>query len=323
MPTRSRKSLSEKTDLHPRNPHRFRYNFQQLILSNSELKAYVFVNQFGNESIDFANPDVVKALNKALLSFFYDIKYWDIPNNYLCPPIPGRADYIHYLADLLASSNKGIIPIGEKIVGLDIGVGANCIYPILGTKEYGWHFVGSDIDPKAIESAQSIVDLNPILSKSIEIRRQLSSDDIFTGIVHSNDRFDFTICNPPFHSSAQEAAAKSNRKLKNLGLLRGNKRTLNFSGQSNELWCKGGEETFLRKMVLQSAKIPKQCFWFTSLVSKSASLPSIYKVLKDSNALDVQTIKMSQGQKVSRFVAWTFLSTEEQLEWRKKRWKLS
>jgi len=130
------KISSEKTTLHPRNPHRFRYDFEKLILSFPELKEFVFINEHNVETIEFANPDAVKALNKALLISDYDIKNWDIPKNYLCPPIPGRADYIHYIADLLAESNNGIIPEGENVVGLDIGIGANCIYPIIGNETY-------------------------------------------------------------------------------------------------------------------------------------------------------------------------------------------
>lgn len=321
MPSRERIDQPEKRGLHPRNPHRFRYNFQELMASCSELKRFVHVNQFGNESIDFADPAAVKALNKALLSHFYGIENWDIPANYLCPPIPGRADYIHYLADLLASCNGGEIPKGDKIVGLDVGVGANCVYPIIGTKEYGWRFVGSDIERVAVESAQRIVKSNSILTKNVEIRFQTLSNNIFRGIVSSDDRFDLTLCNPPFHSSPQEAAAGSERKLRNLGLKKGNKTTLNFGGQNTELWCEGGEESFLRRMVEQSAEIPTQCYWFSSLVSKSASLPSLYRFLKAAHAVEVHTIDMAQGQKISRFVAWTFLSEQEQKEWREKRWK--
>jgi 23S rRNA A1618 N6-methylase RlmF len=51
-------------------------------------------------------------------------------NHYLCPPFLEETDYIHYIADLLASSNNGIIP-KHAVQGLDIGVGANCIYPIM------------------------------------------------------------------------------------------------------------------------------------------------------------------------------------------------
>ncbi|RPH31393.1 MAG: 23S rRNA (adenine(1618)-N(6))-methyltransferase RlmF [Bacteroidales bacterium] len=321
MSSRTQINQSEKMGLHPRNPHRFGYNFQELIFCCKGLKPFVFINQYGNESIDFANPAAVKALNKALLIQFYEIKHWDIPANYLCPPIPGRADYIHHIADLLASDNEGVIPRGESIVGLDIGLGANCVYPIIGVKEYGWRFVGSDIDKKAIDSAQRIVDSNPILTNRVEIRLQQSSDNIFRNIVRPDEKYAFTVCNPPFHASAQEAAEKSNRKLVNLGLRKGDKVILNFGGMSNELWYKGGEEAFLQKMIVQSAEIPKQCFWFTSLVSKSATLPPVYKALKTSNALEIQTIKMAQGQKVSRFVAWTFLTDQEQKEWQDKRWK--
>jgi 23S rRNA (adenine1618-N6)-methyltransferase len=42
--------------------------------------------------------------------------------HYLCPPIPGRADYIHLHSRLLAESNNGIIPKGHGIQGLDIGI---------------------------------------------------------------------------------------------------------------------------------------------------------------------------------------------------------
>jgi 23S rRNA (adenine1618-N6)-methyltransferase len=39
------------------------------------------------------------------------------------PPIPGRADYIHQIADLLATCNKKVVPTGADIRILDIGVG--------------------------------------------------------------------------------------------------------------------------------------------------------------------------------------------------------
>ena len=320
MNSRSNSSLPEKAGLHPRNPHRFRYNFPELIASCPELEAFVSLNQYGSHSIDFANPSAVKSLNKALLIHFYGIEKWDIPANYLCPPIPGRADYIHYLADLLAEYNGGIIPRGATVKGLDIGVGANCIYPIVCAKEYAWQLVGSDIDKVAVESATAIANSNSVLNSKVEIRLQPSSNDIFRGIIKPNERFDFTICNPPFHASAEEAAAGSNRKVRNLGLKQKGTPILNFGGQCNELWCEGGEETFLRHMVEQSAEIPTQCFWFTSLVSKSASLPSVYQALRAAHAWDVHTVDMAQGQKISRFVAWTFLRDEEQQAWRKERW---
>jgi len=311
----------EKSELHPRNKHRSRYNFKQLIGTSKELKRFVFKNEHNDDSIDFADQSAVKALNRALLKHFYDVPQWDIPKDYLCPPIPGRADYIHYVADLLGSSNKGKLPKGNRIKVLDIGVGANCIYPIIGHQEYGWNFVGSEIDPLSVESAKRIIDANKSLQGAIEIRQQASKMGIFRGIVGRNERFDAVVCNPPFHSSLKEAEQGTRQKWRNLG---GNekevKHVLNFGGNKAELWCPGGERAFVEQMIIQSAQIANQCLWFTSLVSKSANLKNIYNALVKANAFEVTTVQMSQGQKTSRFVAWTFQDEAAQAEWAKG-WK--
>lgn len=310
------KISTEKTTLHPRNPHRFRYDFEKLILSFPELKEFVFINEHNVETIEFANPDAVKALNKAILISDYDIKNWDIPQNYLCPPIPGRADYIHYIADLLAESNNGIIPEGENIVGLDIGIGANCIYPIIGNETYQWSFVGTDIDENAIQNCKKIISENPKLIDSISLQLQVEPRYIFKNIILPEDKFAFTICNPPFHASQEEATKASIRKINNLENTRTKKPILNFGGQNAELWCEGGEFAFITQMIYESVKYPLQVFWFTTLVSKKDNLRSIYKTLNKVGAVEIKTIEMAQGQKTSRFVAWTFLSEKQQKDWK-------
>lgn len=316
----SRNNFPEKENLHPRNRHRSRYDFKKLSIACPQLSKYVFINKYNNETIDFANPDAVKTLNKALLNQFYGVKNWDIPPNYLCPPIPGRADYIHYIADLLASSNKGTIPKEKSINVLDIGVGANCVYPIIGAYEYGWSFIGSDSDAGAIESAKKIVESNANF-KNIEIRKQNFSETIFKGIIQPDELFDAVICNPPFHTSAAEAMEGTFRKLHNLNPGKKVKPILNFGGQHAELWCKGGEKAFVTKMIKESVGFSNTCFWFSSLISKSENLPTIYSELQKTKPFDVKTVEMKQGNKISRFVAWTFLSAEQQKEWRMERWK--
>ncbi len=301
--------------LHPRNKHQSRYDFKVLVSSTPELADFVSVNKYGDESIDFANPNAVKCLNKALLSHFYQIEHWDIPEGYLCPPIPGRADYIHYSADLLASYNNQNIPKGNKIKVLDIGVGANCVYPIIGHKEYGWSFVGSEIDQVAIKSANNIININSSLKNAIEVRHQPAKNAIFKGIIHKEERFDLTICNPPFHSSAAAALEGSQRKVRNLGGKNYVKPNLNFGGQASELWTDGGEVGFIGKMIDESKLYKQQCFWFTSLVSKSENLPAIYAMLDRAGALETRTNNMVTGNKVTRIVAWTFLTVKEQAEW--------
>jgi len=304
-----------KKSLHPRNFHNNRYDFPQLLKSLPKLKNYVFKNKYDELSIDFSNAKAVLTLNKAILSHFYNIKEWSIPNGYLCPPIPGRADYIHYIADILAKSNNNKIPNGSKIKGLDIGIGANCIYPIIGNSVYGWSFVGSDIEKKSIESSKKIIESNDSLNGNIECRLQTNSDNIFTGIIKKDDKFDFTLCNPPFHKSQEEAQAGSKRKVQNLTKQVVKKASLNFGGKSNELWCKGGEVAFIKTMIKQSKKYAKNCFWFSTIVSKKDNLQFIYDTLDYVKPMEYKTIQMKQGQKISRIVIWTFLSKEEQKQW--------
>jgi hypothetical protein len=81
-----------KPELHPGNKNREHYDFGKLIGNSPELAQYFRPNIYGDESVDFANPEAVKALNKSLLIQHYGITKWDIPPGYLCPPVTGRAD---------------------------------------------------------------------------------------------------------------------------------------------------------------------------------------------------------------------------------------
>ncbi|MEA3522122.1 MAG: 23S rRNA (adenine(1618)-N(6))-methyltransferase RlmF [Campylobacterota bacterium] len=306
--------------LHPRNFHNERYDFEALIKNKPTLASFVRENKYGDLSIDFASRDAVLVLNQALLAHFYNIENYELPKDALIAPIPGRADYLHYIADLLSACNDGEIPRGEKIVGLDIGTGANCIYPILGSSIYDWNFVTSDIEELSIKSALRIIDANELLDEKIECRLQSNKENIFNNIFMKKDRFDFTLCNPPFHTSAEEASLGSQRKVRNLTKNKNAKKSLNFAGVSNELWCEGGEITFIKKMIRESVEYGSKCFYFTTLVSKKENLKAIYKVLKAVKPVEVKTIEMKQGQKISRFVAWTFLSKAQQTQWRKERW---
>lgn len=295
----------EKENFHPRNRHRHRYNFPELIKACPELADYVSPNPFEDLSIDFADPNAVKSLNKALLKQFYAIGLWDFPEGFLCPPIPARADYIHYAADLLIGED-GKLPKGKHIKVLDIGVGANCIYPLIGQYEYGWTFVGSETDQLANRSATNIIEANG-LAKFISVRRQRSADHIFIDIINPGEKFSLSICNPPFHTSMKEAAEGTARKWKNLGKNKQASTDLNFGGKNAELWCEGGEERFILKMIEESGRFAQSVQWFTSLVSKKETLAACYRALKRVGAKEVRTIEMKQGQKVSRILAWTYL----------------
>ena len=268
-----------------------------------ELKAFVIATPRGESSIDFANPVAVQTLNRALLKTFYGISHWEIPAGYLSPPIPGRADYVHRVAELLRSKS-GAYPRGDSVRVLDVGVGANCIYPIIGRAEYGWSFVGSDVDPVALDSAQRIVDSNPILKGGVELRLQTSPEKILAGIVRKDEAFDVVMCNPPFHASLAEAEAGSRRKWTNLGRNAASER--NFGGQGRELWFPGGEAAFVRRMIEEGSALRTNVRWFTALISKEESLSELERAMRKAVVTDRRTMGMEQGQKKSRIVAWTF-----------------
>ncbi|MCW3168348.1 23S rRNA (adenine(1618)-N(6))-methyltransferase RlmF [Chryseobacterium sp. 09-1422] len=297
---------TEKSGMHTRNLHRNSYNFDELISCVPELKHYVFKNSYGNLTINFSIPKAVKLLNKALLQHFYQVKNWDIPDENLCPPIPGRADYIHYIADLLAGNSKEI-PQGSSVKGLDIGTGANLVYPLIAHQSYGWEMLGTDISQKSLDNAQKILDENPDFYENIQVKFQPDSNFIFKNILNSQDKFTFSMCNPPFHDSEESALKGNLRKTKNLQNSKVQKPNLNFSGQQAELWCEGGEIAFISKMIEESVLYSSQILWFTTLVSKKENLFKLNSLLKKLYAFEVKTIDMAQGQKISRILAWTFV----------------
>lgn len=294
--------------LHPRNPHAGRYDFQALCRSCPELTQHLRPNPAGDQTIDFADRQAVLCLNQALLAHYYRVRHWQIPEGYLCPPIPGRADAVHYLADLLVRPDNGERLTGRNVTVLDIGTGANCIYPILGSQSYGWSFVGTEIDPVAIKTARVIVEANVCLKSLVQIVHQKDPGSIFRGILRKGDHFDLTLCNPPFHASWEEARASGQRKVKNLGKAKTGKALSrsNFGGQNAELWCEGGELQFVTRMILESREVATQVDWFSSLISKRENLQPLKKLLQQVDAKQIEVINMSQGQKHSRLLAWSF-----------------
>jgi len=322
--TRQRQSNKQtpkrRKSLHPRNSHQVGYDFPALVASSPALSTHVKTNEHGNLSIDFANPLAVNALNTALLKHHYNIVDWQVPQGALCPPIPGRADYIHHIAELLGigKTPTGKTPDKSNITLLDIGTGANGIYPLLAHQLYDWQCVGSDINQQSLDNVATIITSNPSLKNAVKLRLQTDKNQMFKGIIQADDYFDVTVCNPPFHASQEEASRESQRKVDKLARNRGEQSnttsgpkkpappTLNFGGQQAELWCNGGERLFLKKMIKESKGFATQCHWFTSLVSKSDNIKPSTKLLRKLGATDIREIEMAQGNKITRILAWTY-----------------
>ncbi len=315
------KPTPSKGTLHSRNLHSGRYDLAGLTKVLPELKQYLKVSPRGEQTINFADDQAVLCLNRALLAHFYQIQHWQIPPGYLCPPIPGRADHIHYISDLLAKLNQGKVPRGNQIKLLDIGTGANCIYPIIASQSYGWQCLASDIDPVSVNTASAIVKSNPVLVGKVEVKLQPNAKHYFKDIIGPNDKISITVCNPPFHSSLERGHQGSQRKWQNLNRdkkgyasvkAKQDKPELNFGGQKAELWCPGGELAFVKGMISESCQFAEQVCWFTSLIAKGEHLRPLKKHLSDVGAEQVEVLPMQQGQKVSRILAWSFLSPEQQ-----------
>lgn len=311
---------------------------QLLAKQNPALKEFLVTTPRGELSINFHDPKAVLCLNQGLLRTYYGVQFWQIPEGYLCPPIPGRADYIHHLAELLTQSgaptqtvrlpsqtNKSAQPkvqmdaASQKIQVLDVGTGANCIYPILGSQSYGWQFVGTDMNAIAIKSAKFIVQTNSNLKNKIQFRLQKNPSNIFAGIIKKTDFFDVSMCNPPFHESLEAAAAGSQRKLNNLNKGKKTKPNkelvLNFAGIKQELSYDGGEIAFLNTMAEESKDFAQQVGWFTSLISKKENVSLLHQNLQKLGAKQVRVVEMAQGQKISRFMAWSFFSKADLAEY--------
>lgn len=313
--------MSTIKNLHPRNKHNQGYDFTALCQVSPQLKKFLIKSPAATDSINFSDSEAVKALNLALLKQNYGIIKWDIPKSYLCPPIPGRADYVHYLADILKQSNFNKPAPGNKVKVLDIGTGASCIYPILGNQSYQWQYIASDIDPISINNVKQIIHDNPVLIANIECRLQSNENYTFTNIIKEDEFFDLTMCNPPFHESLEQGQLGSEKKWKNLNKVNNSnsnhipKTNLNFGGQKAELWCKGGELRFVSNMIKESKRFQRQVLWFSCLVSKKEHLKALKFALKKVKATEIKIIKMHQGNKITRFIAWTFCDTTQQQQW--------
>ena len=313
--TKSSKRSSEHR-MHPRNRNLGRYQISELVACLPELAVYIQKSKRGEDTIDFARPEAVKLLNRAIILSDYGLRHWDFPDANLCPPVPGRADYLHHMADLLRENHFGNIPKGSELHVLDVGIGATAIYPIVGIVEYGWTFVGCDIAKESLDSVRSIVAANELLQGLLEVRHQPNDSCILRGVVSESDRFAFTMCNPPFHASAEEAAQGTMRKTKNLSGGKASNPMLNFSGVHKELIYEGGEMRFIQTLIRESQNYAANVFWFTTLVSKQSHLKALHATLRTVRPSEVKTIPMGTGNKSTRILAWTFVPKEERVHWR-------
>ncbi|KAJ0667876.1 putative 23S rRNA (adenine(1618)-N(6))-methyltransferase [Helianthus annuus] len=306
---KKRKRAPEKRSIHPRNKYSDNPpDFTLLASLYPSFQPYVFYSREGKPKIDWKDFNATRELTRVLLLHDHSITWW-IPDGQLCPTVPNRSNYIHWIEDLLSSD---IIPNyhGDNniIKGFDIGTGANCIYPLLGASLLGWSFVGSDVTDVALEWAEKNVKNNPQISKLIEIRKvdieeeltnQNTNDGgsytgppILLGVVKNNEKFDFCICNPPFFETMDEAGLNPNTSC---------------GGTPAEMVCPGGEQAFISRMIQDSVQLKQSFRWYTSMVGKKSNLKSLISKLREVGVTVVKTTEFVQGQTSRWGIAWSFI----------------
>ncbi|KAJ2848816.1 hypothetical protein IWW36_003066 [Coemansia brasiliensis] len=253
-------------------------------------------------TVDFQNPDAVRTLNQAILRVFFDLDV-HLPANSLCPTVANRLHYLEWIrSNILAD-----FPPSQSTIGMDIGCGASCIYPLLGVQVLNCLFVGTDINSESIECAQKNVVTNHMGSK---IRLFLNNDQNTTlpldaeGFPSSEadadgSVFTFSMCNPPFYKSRDERQQLSQFKSRSP--------SLDTNGKDEELYTEGGEEGFLTRMIDESVKLGKQIKWYTTMVGKKSTLSLLKTHLRQNQARHVREGTLLQGKTTRWVLAWTFL----------------
>jgi len=291
-----------------------RYNLEQLSKTHPALSSYIIDGKSGT-TIDFGNADAVKALNTALLISDYGLTSYDLPDGYLVPGVTGRRKYIDQVATLLMSKDRKKHNLKKRVIA-DIGVGANCIYPIIGHKAYGWKFVGVDNNQEAVNTALGIITAND-LSESIGLRFQSDENQIIEGWITEDDYFDSMVCNPPFYDSNLEADQHIQRKSSGLKL---SKVSRSFAGKPHELIAEGGELGFVSRYIEESKQFGAQVYSYTCLISSAVNLPTLENLLKELECTERRVLITSTSNKASRVLVWSFLTPKQREAWREYRW---
>ncbi|KAL0484163.1 Mettl16 [Acrasis kona] len=236
-------------------------------------------------SYDWKNPIAMVELTKILLLEDYGIK-WDLPTTHLCPPVTNRANYILWMNDLLEMQSQK----NQEIIGIDVGTGASCIYPLLGSKMFNWNFVGTDIDENSITHAKKLVDMNEDLNSKISLIHVQDCSNILINVIDINKKYDFVVCNPPFFSSEEESEKRNPKTSR--------------QATNSELQTTGGEVSFVCRMIDDSVSIGTNITWYSTMLGKKSSIKPIKQYLSSCNISLIYTTEFVQGKTQRWGLAW-------------------
>ena len=276
-------------------------NFIELSTQFPSFSKYVITNKYNYTTIDWKNPDAVRELTQCLLKKDFGLKSYNLPSNFLIPTIPSRLNYILFLKKLFNAFSIGNYCNSPFIV--DIGTGANVIYPIIGNRMFNWNFVCSEINDDSIKIANEILKENQI--DKIVILKQYNKSKVFEGILDDtknikkrNRKYIFTMCNPPYFDSEKEEK-KDNKHTDN---------EYNFE----EVYCKGGETRFILEMIKESEIYKNKVFIFTTLVGKKINFIHLKDILKNNEKIKLLKCEtFLQGKNARWVLAWSYFDSYE------------
>jgi len=284
--------------MHPRNRYfRRKPDFAALAAQFADFAAIVVTDSRGRVHVDWKDPACSVALTRALLRADYGLK-WELPRGFLCPPVPQRVNYVHWIEDLLAGTIETAIKsahavrIPDEATGLDVGVGASAIYPLLALSLHpNWKMIGTDINEEALRSARANVESNGLQAK---IRLELvGSDSVLLETVRKqSDVIDFCMCNPPFFAAEEDARKASHYR--------------SCDAKVQELVTPGGEQAFVSRMIADSQVLRHRVRWYTTMVGHKSSLTAAMAEIKSCGASLVRSTTFFQGKTIRWAVAWSF-----------------
>ncbi|KAJ2716101.1 Methyltransferase-like protein 16 [Coemansia spiralis] len=268
----------------------------------AELQPHLVAGAGGRSTIDFRVPDSVRVLNRALLHVYFGLDV-HLPSDSLCPAVANRLSYLTWIRDNVISE----LQPGGKLAGLDIGTGASCIYPLLGSRAIpGCTFVGTDINRESIAAARANV-LRNGLQASIDlvvnadrgVKLPLDAAEFPLPVADADGAvFAFCMCNPPFYKDSSERQQLAHMKARPPGLDTG--------GKCDELYTAGGEEEFLAGLVDESVVHRKRIRWFTTMTGKKSTLAALAARARAAQAKHVREGRLVHGRTTRWVLAWSF-----------------
>ena len=267
----------------------FKPDFLILIKEFPELKKYIIKHNDNKEefSFDWSNNDLSLLMTKSILKYYFNIQYYDIPKGFLIPPIPSRLNYLNLIHSLIKDIKE------ENIIGIDIGTGANIIYPILGNSVYNWKFICTEINNESYNNARIILQKNN-LEEDINLIKQDNKNNIFLGILNRENKYSFSMCNPPYYDYEQEIKIEDKKR----------DSEFNF----DEVYYKEGELGFFQRYLEESICYKKNIFLYTILIGKKSNSEIIYDKINTYNGIiKLCNIKKIQtGNNVRYIIYWYF-----------------